>query len=467
MNSDTLYPEDPVFLLDDEPAWLHSLSLSLKVSAGINHILTCHDSRNTLDLLGKNRCSLVLLDLTMPHVGGEDLLVQIKKEYPNLPIIIISGMNQMETAIRCIKAGADDFYVKTDERERVIAGIVRALKQRQLKQENQRLVDTLMYPRRIENPAFSEIITDDIEMYRIFSYLQAISGSSSPVLISGESGTGKELIAKALHHLGGTDKPWVAVNVAGLDEMVFSDSLFGHEKGAYTGAERQRSGMVEAAADGILFLDEIGDLSTSLQVKLLRLLQEREYYSLGGDRPKKVRCRILVASNQDLQKKVATGSFRQDLFYRLATHRVELPPLRKRKKDIPLLLDKFLSMAADDLGKKKPNIPQALVSLLSTYHFPGNIRELQSMSFDVMSVYSGGILPMAGFWQKIEESEQHKDSDSTVAGSVAFGENLPTLKETSHLLVDEAMKRARGNQSVAARMIGVTPQALSKRLKQR
>ena len=461
MTSGSLYPACPVFLIDDEPAWLHSLSLSLKVSAGINHILTCHDSRNALGLLKQTMCSLVLLDLTMPHVGGEDLLVQIKKEYPDLPVIIMSGMNQVETAIRCIKAGADDFYVKTDDRERVIAGIVRALKQSQMQQENQRLVDTLMYPRRVDHPAFSEIITDDTEMYRIFSYLQAISGSFSPVLISGESGTGKELIAKALHQLSGVDKPWVAVNVAGLDEMVFSDSLFGHEKGAYTGAERQRSGMVEEAGDGILFLDEIGDLSTSLQVKLLRLLQEREYYSLGGDRPKKVRCRILVATNQDLQKKVTTGAFRQDLFYRLATHRIELPPLRKRKKDIPLLLDKFLSIAADDLGKKKPKIPQTLISLLSTYHFPGNIRELQSMVFDAMSVYSGGVLSVAGFWQKIEESEPEPDS----AAAVTFGDKLPTLKETSRLLVEEAMKRSGGNQTVAARMVGVTPQALSKRLK--
>ncbi|OEU67037.1 MAG: two-component system response regulator [Desulfovibrio sp. S3730MH75] len=456
-------------MVDDEPAWSHSLALSLKVSAGINHVISCHDSRDAMGLLEKNDCSLVLLDLTMPYVSGETLLAKIGETYPDIPVVIISGMNQIDIAIRCVKAGAADFYVKTDERERVVTGVVRVLKQNQLQQENRRLAEQLLQHEAETNPAFSAIVTKSAKMRGIFSYLRAIARSYEPILIIGESGTGKELIARALHQLRCPDKPWVAVNVAGLDDMVFSDTLFGHVKGAYTGADQNRKGMIEQAADGILFLDEIGDLSMASQVKLLRLLQEGEYYPLGSDRPYKSKARIVTATNQNLSAKESEGSFRRDLHFRLCSHRVELPPLRERKEDLSPLLDLFLAEAAESMDKKKPTAPPELLTLLATYSFPGNVRELRAMVYDAVSIHPGGVLSMARFKAAIDSNEQRdesaSDADIHFSTKVKFTDDLPTLKEVSQLLVNEAMQRSQGNQSIAARMLGVTPQALSKRLK--
>jgi len=464
-----LYPERPVLMVDDELPWLRSMTMSLKSVAGITNIRQCQDSREVLNLLIQDSYSLVLLDLTMPHTSGEELLRRIRETYPQTPVIIISGMNQIETAIRCVKEGADDFYVKTDERERIINGIQKVLKQNRLEQEIRQLSDSLLQGKRQQHPAFASIVTKSAKMHSIFSYLQAVANSVEPILISGESGTGKELIAKSLHQLCHPDKPLIAVNVAGLDDMMFSDTLFGHIRGAFTGAEQTRMGMIEKAADGILFLDEIGDLSMASQVKLLRLLQEGEYYPLGSDQPRLSKARVLVATNHKLAQKEAEGSFRRDLLYRLHAHRVELPPLRKRKEDLPLLLEHFLQEAATILDKPVPTYPAELITLLATYHFPGNIRELRAMVHDAVSVHSKGVLSMQRFKEAIgSDLQEQGPSAVTSVGQqvkVRFSDALPTLKEVSRLLIEEAMQRAQGNQSIAARMLGITHQALNQRLK--
>ncbi len=471
------YPAQPILMVDDEPAWLHSLSLSLKVSTGINNVLRCHDSRQALDLLLKHDCRLVLLDLNMPYIGGEALLTQIKEERPDVAVIIISGMNQIETAIRCVRGGAADFFVKTDERERVVAGIVRTLKQQELLSENRRLTAQLLETQRQNHAAFAPIVTDSARMRQIFAYLEAVASGSEPILICGESGTGKELIARALHQLCSPDRPWVAVNVAGLDDMVFSDTLFGHVKGAFTGADQNRQGLIEKAADGLLFLDEIGDLPQTSQIKLLRLLQEGEYFPLGSDQPRRARARLVFATNQKLAEKVDQGTFRRDLYYRLCAHLVELPPLRRRREDITVLTNHFIAEAARNFGKQPPQVPPELLRLLAGYNFPGNIRELRALIFDAVSVHQGQTLGMERFLSTIgtrRKGDGHQDTRETQAtatqtGKVAvmFGDVLPNLKEIGELLVDEALQRSNGNQSAAARMLGISPQALSKRLKQR
>ena len=470
MTTEPLYPARPVLLVDDEPSWTHSLALSLKVSAGINHTVICNDSREALDLLIRHDCSLVLLDLTMPYLGGEELLGQINENRPDIPVIIISGMNQIETAIRCVKAGAEDFFVKTDERERVVSGIVRVLRQLQLRDENRLLKQSLLRDAPERHAAFSAFHSCSSRMDTVFSYLTAISRSREAVLISGESGTGKELIARALHQLSCPDAPWVAVNVAGLDDMVFSDTLFGHRPGAYTGADKSRAGMVEEAGSGILFLDEIGDLSNASQVKLLRLLQEGEYYPLGSDQPRKVSARIIAATNQNLAAREAEGLFRRDLLYRLGAHQVEIPPLRERPEDLPLLLDAFLEEAAELLGRRKPRVPEELPALLRSYSFPGNVRELRAMVVDAVSLHSGGILSMERFKEMIDAqlaTGKARRQSAPDTQEMMFPHDLPTLKEAAQMLVDEALQRSQGNQSLAARMLGISPQALNKRLKGR
>jgi DNA-binding NtrC family response regulator len=321
---------------------------------------------------------------------------------------------------------------------------------------------------RLECPqAFSGIVTNNKAMRSIFQYIEAVAKSTQPILITGESGVGKELVARAVHTLSRGEGPLVSVNVAGLDDSVFTDTLFGHRKGAFTGADETRSGMVEQAAEGTLFLDEIGDLSLSCQVKLLRLLQEGEYYPLGSDLPRQLRARIVVATHQDLAEKRNAGGFRKDLFYRLRAHHVHIPPLRERRDDIGPLLDHFLEEAARSFGKKVPSYPKELITLLGTYSFPGNLRELRSMVFDAMSVHSSRMLSMNTF---LLAMEVQGEGAALAAGAdrnnvYASWAEIPTLGEAVEQLVGEAMRRSDNNQTIASRLLGISQPALSKRLK--
>lgn len=460
-----LYPSFRVLLVDDEPAWLRSLSLALESSAGITNVESCSDSRQVLDLMSQREFGLVLLDLTMPHVSGEELLVRIGERYPGAAVIVVSGLNQVGKVVNCMKLGAYDYYVKTDDEERIICGVVRAIKHLELQRDNKEMTQRFVSCELKHPEAFSAICTADRAMQALFAYIEAVSKSPLPLLITGESGSGKELLAQATHRLSGCRGELVAVNVAGLDDTVFADTLFGHVRGAFTGAEGVRRGMIEAAANGTLFLDEIGDLTNASQVKLLRLLQEGEYFPLGSDQPRRLKARIVVATHQNLEAKVADGTFRRDLYYRLRAHHVEVPPLRDRKGDIPYLLDLFLEEAAKTLGKKKPTPPPGLAQLLCTYGFPGNVREMKAMVFDAVSTHKERMLSMDCFLKSINAS------DGAVAERVpdqnpftAF-EPLPTFANAAGYLLEEAMKRAGGNQTLAARLLGISQPSLWKRLK--
>jgi len=461
---DNRYPAFGLLLVDDEPSFLRSLSITLERAGGITNIHCCPDSRAVMGILEREPIGLVTLDLTMPHLSGEQLLEQIVEQHPDVGVIVISGLNQVETAVKCVKMGAYDYFVKTDEQERLVEGIKRAIRLQELKLENQAMRKRFL-TNSLERPeAFDHIVSGDKTMRSVFQYLESVANSRQPILITGESGVGKELVARAAHTLSGCDGPLVSVNVAGLDDTVFSDTLFGHQRGAFTGADKARAGMIEQAAGGTLFLDEIGDLNTASQVKLLRLLQEGEYYPLGADRPKRMSARVVVATHQDLAAKQASGEFRKDLYYRLRTHQVHIPALRQRKGDIPLLLEHFLGEAAEELGKNKPTVPPELAVLLTNYAFPGNVRELRAMAYDAMSQHKSRMLSMDVFKRAID---QVVPSEVTTKDRHVFSpeEPLPALQEVADLLVEEAMHRAEGNQSIASRLIGISQPALSKRLK--
>jgi DNA-binding NtrC family response regulator len=467
MTDSAIYPTFGVLLVDDELPWLRSLSLTLEGPAGISNLIPCSDSRRVMAILEQKEIGLVLLDLTMPHISGEQLLEQIVAEHPQVCVIILSGMNQLETAVRCMRLGAFDYFVKTVDEDRLVDGVRRAVRMVELLLENhamrQRfLTDQLQFPE-----VFAQIVTCSPAMRAVFQYLEAVAPSHQPVLITGESGVGKELVAQAIHQLSRSKGPLVAVNVAGLDDNHFADTLFGHVRGAFTGADTLRKGMIENAAGGTLFLDEIGDLSPSSQVKLLRLLQEGEYYPLGADQPKRLAARVVVATHQNLEQRLADGLFRRDLYYRLLSHQVHVPPLRERKEDLPLLLSHFLEKAADQLGKKVPTVPSELVVMLATYSFPGNIRELEAMVFDAVSQHSSRTLSMKSFLERTGQTvvavpPAGGTQDNPFAGLV----ELPTLQKATRQLVDEALHRSVGNQSIAARLLGISQPALSKRLKQ-
>ena len=341
-----------------------------------------------------------------------------------------------------------------------------------LRSENRKLRDHLSSNRPEHPEAFSDIITQSPAMYAIFRQVESIVGSVNPVLITGETGVGKEKIAAIIHRLSRRAGKFVPVNMAGLDDMLFSDTFFGHRKGAFTGADARRRGLIEQASGGTLFLDEIGDLGMESQTKLLRFLQDGEYRHLGEDAPIGSDVRIVAATNQTTESLTGSGNFRSDLYYRLETHHIHLPPLRQRKGDIPLLVSHFLKRAAEALGKKLPVPPPELFTLLSTYHFPGNIRELEGMVNDAVSRHEGGVLSTEPFRRKIDEHTTvfHRDG-ALVVGAVALSktlsslQKLPALKEIQEQVVAEALKRADGNQTVAARLLGISRQALHKRLR--
>jgi len=467
--TESTYPHFPVMMVDDEAQAINSFEMTLR-SANMNNFIRCHDSRDVMPLLSSQEIEVMLLDLRMPQISGEELLPMITAGYPEIPVVVVTGSNDVDTAVKCMQLGAFDYILKPIEKSRLIGGVKRAVELRELQRENQ-LLKAHVLSDRLEKPeAFSNIITTSTQMRSIFQYIEAVSNSPRPVLITGETGVGKELIAKAVHNLSNRKGAFVPVNVAGLDDHVFADTLFGHKKGAFTDAREVRDGLIEQAAGGTLFLDEIGDLSTTSQVKLLRLLQEGEFFPLGSDVAKRADARIVVATNQDIDALQSSGQFRKDLYYRLCDHQILIPPLRNRREDLPALTAHFLEKASKTLGKKKPTPPAELITLLSTYHFPGNIRELESMIFDAVSSHTSGKLSMDLFKAHISKKPSVSPADGTNSSRergdlVRFSHQLPTLKQIEQLLIDEALRRADGNQSIAALSLGISRQALNKRLK--
>ncbi len=466
------FPSYPVLLVDDDAAMLQSFRLMLN-SCGINNVVECQDSREVMPLLAREEIDIVLLDLSMPYVSGQELLGALSQNHPDIPVIVITGTNEVETAVNCMRSGALDYMVKPIEKSRLISGVKNAVQMRVLERENRLLKERVLTSRLYHPEIFSDIITSDKKMHSLFRYIEAIAGSSQPVLITGETGTGKELIARAIHKLNRRAGPFVAVNLAGLDDHLFADTLFGHARGAFTGADKARKGLVESAAGGTLFLDEIGDLHLNSQVKLLRLLQEGEYMPLGSDIAKRCAAHIVVATNLDLQSMQKSGKFRRDLYYRLRTHHLHIPPLRERMDDLSLLVAFFFEEAARSTGKKKPTPPKEILTLLKAYHFPGNIRELRSMIFDAVGSHVSGQLSLERIRAHIEEERASMKvklspsprTDDESEPLITFSERLPTIRQANYLLVAEAMRRMEGNQSMVARFLGITRQTLSKYLK--
>jgi DNA-binding NtrC family response regulator len=461
-----LYPEQPILLVDDEEQTLRSVKVSLR-TGGLNNVVLCSDSRNVESILSTQDFEVILLDLVMPHISGDQLLPTLREKYPNIPVIIVTGMNDLNTAVSCMAAGASDYMVKPVERARLVSAVKRALATRELERENSRLREHLLNGSLARPDTFSHIVTASPAMSSIFQYIEAVATTSHPVLVTGETGVGKELVARAIHLASEREGEFVTVNVAGLDENVFADTLFGHKKGAFTGASENRDGLVHKAKEGTLFLDEMGDLDINSQIKLLRLLQEREYMPLGSDLPKQSNARIVAATNKSIDELKDCTAFRRDLFYRLRSHHIAVPPLRKRPEDIPLLLEHFNIKAANELQKKPPTYPPELATLLKTHHFPGNVRELEAMVFDAVSNHKSHILSMASFKKAIGYTKDHiEDDGSTPKTAVEFGPQLPTLKELEQMLIEEALDRADGNQSMAAKLLGISRQALNRRVRQ-
>jgi DNA-binding NtrC family response regulator len=458
-----------VLIVDDEPAASRAIA-NILLMRNVAEAITCNDSSQAIQMIRQEPVDLVIMDLVMPNKPGQELLDEVKAVWPNLPVIMVTGLNDVSLAVQCIKTGAFDYLVKPVEADHLCKAIQRAREHSELDAENRILSNRFCCSDLKQPEAFSAILTQNDDMYRLFVYLEAISSSPQALLITGETGVGKELIAHAAHRLcGGEKDAFVSVNVAGVDSHMFSDTLFGHRKGAFTGAEEPRSGLVESAAGGTLFLDEIGDLQPEMQVRLLRLLQEGEYLPLGADRPRKLKARLLFATNCDLSKRVEDGTFRRDLYYRLARHQVCVPPLRDRLDDLPVLVHHFVVCACEEMERPVPKIPRTLFALLRQYSFPGNIRELESLVYDALCQSPSETLEPPVFAQKLglQEEETSAALSQDAHAPLQIGDPFPTLKDATVYLVDEAMKRTGHKQTEAARLLGISQQALSQRLKRR
>ena len=363
---------ETILVVDDELGVRESFKMVLKDNY---NVLLAGTGNEAIELFGKNPTDLVLLDILLPDIDGLTLLERIKNVDPHVEIVMVTAVREIQSAVKAIKLGAYEYIIKPFIVEDVLNIIDRAL-------EKRRLVNELAYLRgelqRVQS--FQKIVGEDEKMKSIFDLISTISESDGSVLIQGESGTGKELVARAIHNLGcRVEQPFVVVNCAAIPPSLMESEVFGHQRGAFTGAVRTAMGKLEIANKGTVFLDDIDTLDVSMQAKLLRVIQEKEFERVGGNKLIKIDVRFIAASNRDISALIARGNFREDLFYRLNVFPIYIPPLRERRRDIPLLLDHFLNHFARTTGKAPKTFSARAINLLTDYDWPGNVRELQNL----------------------------------------------------------------------------------------
>jgi DNA-binding NtrC family response regulator len=464
--------EASILLVDDEPHFVRSASLALRL-AGFTRVHTCGDGVEAVAKMRDSALDLVLLDVQLPGLSGVEVLERIHGERPDVTVCMLSAVNDVPTALRCVRAGVFDYLVKPVTDEQLVGCVRKALGHRALQAEAISLKRSLLEggPR---NPAiFDSVNTTNAALWKIFQYMEIIAPTVLPVIILGETGVGKEGMARLLHQLSGRTGAFVTINAAGIDDAVFTDTLFGHARGAFTGADRERKGLIEEAAGGTLFLDEIGDLRLESQVKLLRLLQEGTFHPMGSDRQSRSTARVVVATNRDLGTMMRDGSFRRDLYYRLQFHEIRVPPLRDRMDDLPLLARALTDEAAREFGKPPLHLPDQLFSLLESYTWPGNIRELKAALTDAVGRSSGPTLTLDPLRERLNRLRGDLPTNLVEQGtnpssdkSVSFAGALPTLREMEELLIREAVRRTGGNRSQAADLLGIARQTIIRRIQQ-
>ncbi|MBN1699458.1 MAG: sigma 54-interacting transcriptional regulator [Spirochaetales bacterium] len=461
-----LYPENPVVIVEDEKEILQSYRRAL-CAKGINNVRFFSKTEQLLPFLLGQPVSILILDTSIPGGSGDAVLLDIRKRFPDIPVVMASGIMEMETAVRCIGAGAYDYLVKPVETEKLASLINHCIELRFYRETLEHMSSKLKHPEITDTGAFSHIITCNERLLSLFRYCEAVSGSPKPFLIVGESGVGKELFAEAIHLSSGRKGRFVCENIGGLDDTMISDTLFGHEKGAFTGAENRRKGLLEEACGGTLFLDEVGDIPLHIQVKLLRLLEKNEYRPIGSDSLRRADVRIIGATNRDIAGMAKRGEFRQDLLSRFV-HTITIPPLRERWDDLPLLVNHFIKTYG---GGKTLFIPDELYGYLKIYDFPGNVRELQTLMVNALRLNKGNILSLDSIKSYIREKRngevRPEPGDAYTEENLIFkdGPAFPTLKQVEAVLIDKALKKADGMQTVASQLLGISPSNLSKKLK--
>ncbi len=439
-----------ILIVDDEDA-TRELCRDIASEMGLE-VHTASTTNEALELLEQSPVDIVMTDLKVPQLGGLELLKRINTIQPNTSVMVLTQYGTIETAVTATRLGARDYVTKPFHVEELRTKIERLIQSVELDHENRVLREQLR-----TRPGFGGLIGISAKMQRLYKMIEKVSQHNYPVLILGESGTGKELVARSIHFMGVRQKkPFVPVDCSGLVPTLIESELFGYVKGAFTGAQHGRTGLLETGNGGTVFLDEIGDLPVDLQAKLLRALQEREVRPVGATERVRIDIRIIAATNRDLESAIRTGGFRQDLYFRLNVVQLKLPPLRERKSDIPLLVSSFLEKFSDPQRPIR-TISEDAMRRLMAYDWPGNVRELENAVERAVALGSGPILHMGDLPSNLQQGGSDRSLDS---------DELTTLEEMERRAILRALRETNGDKLAAARLLGIGKTTLYRKLKQ-
>ncbi len=443
----------PILLVDDEPNLLRVTQVRL-MNAGFE-VTTAQDGAEALAILAKKPHALLITDLMMPGISGMDLAKRVKLDYPDTAVIVVTAFGTVETAVQAMKAGAFDYLTKPIDGDELLLAVARALEHQHMRDEIASLRTSLD-----KKYGFESMIGRSQSLLHVLDVAARAAQSDSSVLVRGEIGTGKELLARAIHFASSrSGKPFVSINCGAIPRELLESELFGHLKGSFTGAVAHKRGRVELADGGTLFLDEIGEVPTDLQVKLLRLIQEREIDKVGGAGPSKVDVRIISATHRNLEAMIEDGAFREDLYYRLSVIPLELPPLRERADDIPELVQHFFVRAKEKLGKPDMVLPQHLLRYFSGHRWPGNVRELENIVERIIVLARGNEITVEDLPPNLRKEKPPLD-----ALQLDLPETGISLEGVERELILRALKKFDWNQSQAARYLDVSRKTLIYRM---
>ncbi len=445
--------QQEILVVDDEKSLREMLAILLQREG--YQVLQVENGKKALELVKNSEFDLIITDMKMPELSGLELLRKLREQDNDITVLMMTAFSSTEDAVEAMKLGAYDYITKPFKNDEIRLVVKNALERKKLQKENKRLKEQLG-----QRFSFKKLIGESREMKQLISLLERIAPSEANVLITGESGTGKELVARALHlNSARKDHSFIPINCGAIPENLLESELFGHEKGAFTGADKKKEGLFETADKGTLFLDEIGELPMGMQVKLLRVLQEREFRRVGGTKNLPLDIRLVAATNQDLIQMVKEGTFREDLFYRLNVVSVELPPLRERKSDIPLLINCFYEQQTGN--STYPIQPEALDILLS-YDWPGNIRELQNLVERCLVL--GGHDQLKSEWLP-SQMQVTKKGTGCILDEIPEGFQLePWLEEIERNVLVKALEKAGGVRKKAAELLGISFRSIRYRL---
>ena len=447
-----------ILVLDDDKAILNCFLVVLTQTQRFE-VEVLSDSTRAFDALAAGRFDLLLLDMDMPVVTGSDVLRHVRRHHLEMEVVVITGVDDVQLAVESMKLGAYDYLCKPVDANRLVTCIDRALERSRMRDELDRLRTQAGQGGACLHKAFKDFVTRDPKLLRVLATVEQIARSDNNVLVWGESGTGKELVARAIHVIGKrSEKPFVAVNAAAFASALFDAHFFGHERGAFTGADSARQGLFEEADGGTLLLDEIGELESAVQAKLLRVLQSGEYFRLGSTRRRGADVRIIAATNKDLDAEIEAGRFRRDLYYRLNTSSIFIPPLRERQGDVELLAYHFLDKHCRANGKEIPSIAEPVMELLEAYDFPGNVRELENIVASAVVLETSDALCLKSLPPYLRKAAAAHDARVP-------HELRRTLAEVEAAHVRAVLEHTRGNRSAAARILGISRVGLLAKLK--